>query len=418
MAKFKVKAEFNSIFEDVNDSKHRYRILKGSAGSGKSVNIAQDYLLKLSQEKYRGTNLLVLRKVEGSNRNSTFAELVGAINRIYGKYASDFWDVKLTPLMITSKKTGNSIIFRGMNDPTQREKVKSITFPQGKLTWIWIEEATELTNEDVDTLDDRLRGILDNPNLYYQITMTFNPINVNHWLKTRFFDNDRPEFFTHHSTYLDNRFMDPGFYRRMELRKEFDPDGYKVYGLGEWGELGGLIFTHYQVHEFDVSPEKFDSMNIGQDFGYNHANAILTVGFKDSEIYVCDEIYVHDMDTDEIIEIANKRGLSKRIRMLCDSAEPDRIKTWRKAGYSAVKCVKNPGSVNAQIDYIKKHALHIHAANCPNTLKEVQQWKWIKDRKTGLYIDTPTDIFNDAMAALRYSISEKVGGSRARIRFL
>ena len=413
-----IKAEFNSIFKEVNKSKHRYRVLKGSAGSGKSVDIAQDYILKLSQNKYKGANLLVVRKVEGSNRHSTFSEMVGAINRIYGKYASDFWDVKLTPLMITSKKTGNSIIFRGMNDPTQREKVKSITFPQRKLTWIWIEEATELSNDDVDTLDDRLRGILDNPNLYYQITMTFNPINVHHWIKKRYFDTDEPEFFTHHSTYLDNRFMDQGFYRRMELRKKQDPDGYKVYGLGEWGEIGGLILTHYDVHEFDVLPKNFDSMTIGQDFGYNHANAILTVGFKDDEIYVCDEIYVHEMDTQEIIDIADRKKLSKAFRMLCDCAEPSKIKTWRKAGYKAMPCIKGPGSVHSQIDYLKKKKIHIHAVNCPETKKEAQQWKWKKDTKTGVYTDEPMDICDDAMAGLRYSISDKVGGRGARITFL
>ncbi len=34
-------------------------------------------------------------------------------------------------------------------------------FDKGKLTWIWVEEATELYEADVDILDDRLRGSLD-----------------------------------------------------------------------------------------------------------------------------------------------------------------------------------------------------------------------------------------------------------------
>ncbi|MEK1833269.1 phage terminase large subunit [Priestia megaterium] len=53
--------------------------------------------------------------------------------------------------------TGNKVIFRGMKDVNEREKVKSINFSRGKLTWIWIEEATELQESDVDILDDRLR---------------------------------------------------------------------------------------------------------------------------------------------------------------------------------------------------------------------------------------------------------------------
>ncbi len=36
---------------------------------------------------------------------------------------------------------------------------------------------------DIDILDDRLRGILTNPNLYYQMTFTFNPVSATHWIK-------------------------------------------------------------------------------------------------------------------------------------------------------------------------------------------------------------------------------------------
>ncbi|WP_447515067.1 phage terminase large subunit, partial [Clostridioides difficile] len=100
--------------------------------------------------------------------------------------------------------TGNSIIFRGVNDAKQREKLKSINFSKGKLTWVWCEEATELMESDIDILDDRLRGILTNPNLYYQMTFTFNPVSAIHWIKRKYFDYKNDDIFTHHSTYLQN----------------------------------------------------------------------------------------------------------------------------------------------------------------------------------------------------------------------
>ncbi|WP_230199064.1 terminase large subunit [Risungbinella massiliensis] len=164
-----------------------------------------------------------------------------------------------------------------------------------------------------------------------------------------------------------------------------------------------MILKNYRVHEFDTSFERFDTMLYGQDFGFNHANAILTVGFKDGELYICHEIYVHEMDTGEIIELAERKQLDKRLTMYCDSAEPDRIKMWRKAGYKARPVVKNPGSVNAQIDVLKKMTIHIHPS-CINTIKEIQQWKWKKDEKMNIYLDEPVEVFDDAMAALRYSI--------------
>lgn len=407
-----VKVGFNPVFRPVNQCRKRYRALKGSAGSGKSVNIAQDYILKLMDMRYKGANLLVIRKAEASNKDSTFAELQGAIARICGDSASDIWRINLNPMQITCKYTGSSIIFRGMNDIRQREKVKSVTFKSGKLTWIWVEEATELEESDIDILDDRLRGILENPNLYYQMTLTFNPVNANHWIKRKFFDVKDDDILAHHSTYKDNRFIDPAYYRRMERRKEQDPEGYRVYGLGEWGETGGLILTNYVVEEFDCSDDRFDSRVYGQDFGFNHANAILDIRFRDGEIYILDEIYVYEMETEEIIALAEKKKVDKNVQMWCDCAEPDRIKRWRAKGYRAAGVKKGQGSVGAQIDYLKGRKIHIHP-RCYNTIKEAQAWKWKKDATTGLYLDEPVEFFDDAMAALRYGVEEQRDANEA-----
>ena len=67
---------------------------------------------------------------------------------------------------------------------------------------------------------------------------------------------------------------------------------------------------------------------------------------------------------------------------------------------------KDPGSVHAQIDYLKQHKIHIHPS-CVNTIKEIGQWKWKKDEKTGAYLDEPVNFLDDAMAMLRYSIEEE-----------
>lgn len=350
--------------------------------------------------KYKGANLLVVRQTETSHKDSTFAELCSAINRCGLR---KFWDIKTTPLGLTCKVTGNSIIFRGFSDERARERVKSITFPHGKLTWIWAEEATELREADVDILDDRLRGNLENPNLSYQITLSFNPVSSNHWIKKKYWDYDSPDIFKHHSTYLDNRFLDESYHKRMMMRKEQDPEGYAIYGLGEWGETSGLILSNYVIQDLPKEFDRYNDVLYAQDFGFNHANCILEVGFKDDEIYILRELYVHEKDTDEIIQLASDMDIDKRKIMYCDSAEPDRIKMWCKAGYRAKPVTKGAGSVKAQIDYLKQHRIHIDGS-CINTIKEIQQWKWQKDKTSGLYIDEPVNIFDDAMACLRYCI--------------
>lgn len=393
----------NRVFKEPDQSQKRYIVMKGSAGSGKSVDTAQHYILRLMSDP--GRNLLCVRKSDVTNRDSTFAELQGAIFRMFGEQYKKYWYINSSDMRLECIANHNQIFFRGVNDEKQREKLKSIAVKRGKLTDVWIEEATELTQSDFEIIDDRLRGELPEGQ-FYQIRLTFNPVSSSHWIKKHFFDRADPDVFTHHSTYKDNRFIDDAYYRRMERRKEVDPDGYRIYGLGEWGEVGGLILTNYVVEDFDTSPERFDYMVNSQDFGYNHADCIGEVGFKDGELYLCREIYEFEKDTGELIDLANERGFNKSLTMWCDSAEPDRIKMWRKAGYKAKGVKKEPNSVRAQIDYLKLHKIHIHHS-CTNTIKEIRQWKWKKNEKTNEYLDEPVNFFDDAMAMLRYSIEEE-----------
>lgn len=412
-------APANRNFAAVDRSRKRYIVMKGSAGSGKSVDTAQNYILRLMKDK--GRNLLCVRKSDITNRDSTYAELTGAIYRIFGQDAERYWTIKQSPLMLTCCN-GNQIIFRGVNDEKQREKLKSITFQKGKLTDVWIEEATEITQSDFEIIDDRLRGKLPDGQ-FYQIRMTFNPVNKNHWIKKVFFDRPDKNVLTHHSTYLQNRFIDAAYKERMMRRKEVDPEGYQIYGLGEWGEIGGLILHNWQIEDISTNINDYDDVAIGQDFGFNHANAVLLLGTRDDDIYILDEVYVHELETSEIIPLVQNKGFPTNRTMWCDSAEPDRIKMWQSAGYRAQAVTKEQSEKKyqtAQIDWLKgvvsdskviKRRIFVHP-QCVNTIKELQQWKWKKDERTGEYLDEPVPVMDDAMAALRYGVEgwrKKVG---------
>ncbi len=397
-----IKIQANPGFREVNRSRKRYIVMKGSAGSGKSVDTAQNYILRLMNDP--GRNLVCIRKADITNRDSTFAELTGAIYRMFGDKAEQYWKINRSPLQLTCRHNGNKIIFRGMNDDSQREKLKSITFQKGKLTDVWIEEATEITQADFEIIDDRLRGLLPEGQ-FYQIRLTFNPVNKNHWIKKNFFDIPDPNVLTHHSTYLGNRFIDDAYKARMERRKQVDPEGYMIYGLGEWGEIGGLILHNWEVKDISQNLNDYDDIAIGQDFGFNHANAVLLLGWKDGNVYILDEIYLHEKDTAEIIAEAVRIGIPRNKQMWCDSAEPDRIKMWKDAGFRAKGVDKggSSGSVKAQIDWLKQRIIYVHP-HCINTIKEMQQWKWKKDEKSGEYLDEPVPVMDDAMAALRYGV--------------
>lgn len=391
-----VQAGFNPVFKPVHRTNRRYVVMKGSAGSGKSVDTAQFYILRLMRD--RGRNLMVVRKTEASNLTSTYAELLSAIHRMR---LWDYWSVKASPLQLRCVN-GNSIIFRGMNDIRAREKIKSVSFEKGSLTDIWLEEATEFSREEVDILDDRMRGKLPE-GLFYQMKLTFNPVSIHHWIKRDFFDFADKNVLTHESTYLDNRFVDAGYRERMERRRLHNPEGYRIYGLGDWGQAEGLIIKNWEVETLSKEAGDYDCVYMGQDFGFNHANAILLAGFRDGNIYILKELYEKNRDTLELIALAEKQGFPKKPIMYCDSAEPDRIKMWAEAGFKALPVKKEPGSIMAQTDFLRSRRIFIDA-ECKNTIAEISSWSWKKNAISGDFEDIPQEGNDDAMAALRYLV--------------
>lgn len=290
-----ISVGFNAGFREVNSTKKRYVMCKGSAGSGKSQDIAQILIIKLADPMYKGANLLCVRKIDDSNRESTFAQLKKAIKTIYGSRWEEYWKVTSSPMKIYCKITGAVILFRGMKDENQRERVKSITNDEGNITWIWVEEATELTIEDFQILNTRLRGQLDNPNLYYQIICTFNPVSSTHWIKARFFDNPDENTLTHSSTLLENRFIDEQFKKEMEAEKDRDYEHYRVYYLGDWGQLGNVYFDNFKADVHVCKPFKIpDNWTRFRcmDWGSYHPYACYWCAVDyDGTIYVYRELY-------------------------------------------------------------------------------------------------------------------------------
>ena len=214
----------------------RYLICYGGAGSGKSYFLAQRYILRLMERKQ--CNLLVVRKVNRTNRDSTFALLRQVIQR-WG--VEECFRVTESEMRIVCTLNGNGVIFAGVDDP---EKLKSITFAGGEVTDIWIEEASELQESEFNQLDIRLRG----GHTEKQMCISFNPVSANHWLKHRFFDRRCRDAVIVHSTYHDNAFLDEDYRNLLESYRETDPYYYEVYCLGQWGVFGRTVFDAREVN--------------------------------------------------------------------------------------------------------------------------------------------------------------------------
>lgn len=387
--------------------KGRYRVCKGSRASKKSKTTGLYYITKLM--KHKEANLLVIRKTERTLKDSCFKELKWAINRLG---VDRYWKCTTNPLEMTYLPTGQKIYFRGLDDPL---KVTSITVEKGYLCWCWIEEAYEITKEeDFNMLDESIRGQIS-PDLWKQITLTFNPWNQHHWIKKRFFDVESPEILAKTTNYMCNEWLDEADLRMFEEMRVNRPKRYRVAGLGDWGIVDGLVYENWEEKEFDVnevSGRAGVTSAFGLDFGYTNDPSALFCGLIDEgkkEIYVFDEMYGKAMSNEKIFEEIVKMGYVKE-RITADSAEPKSIDRLYTLGVTRIqRARKGKDSVNNGIDYIQNFKIYVHP-RCVNFLTEISNYTWDED-KMGNKINKPIDDFNHLMDAMRYALESYSRGS-------
>ena len=387
-------------YKDFWNFKGRYRVCKGSRASKKSKTTALFFIY--SMMKYPGANLLVVRKVYRTLKDSCFTDLKWAINTLQ---VNDYWSVKESPLEIIYIPTGQKILFRGLDEPL---KVTSITVETGNLCWAWIEEAYEINKEqDFNMLDESIRGKIKEP-LYKQITLTFNPWNERHWIKKRFFDAEDDNVMAKTTNYMCNEWLDDSDKKLFEDMKKNNPRRYQVAGLGNWGIVEGLVYENWEEKEFDVneiSKRKGVKSAFGLDFGYTNDPSAFFCGLIDvanKEIYVFDEIYKNAMKNRQIAEEIIRKGYGKE-KIVADSQEPKSIDELYDLGLKGIrKSRKGRDSINNGIQYIQDYKIIIHP-RCVNFITEISNYMWDKD-KFDNPVNKPVDDFNHLMDAMRYAL--------------
>ena len=365
-------------YKDYWNFKGRYRVCKGSRASKKSKTTALNFIYRIM--KYPQSNLLVVRKVFRTLKDSAYTDLRWAIRQLH---VEQYWEYKESPLELVYKPTGQKILFRGLDEPM---KLTSITVDVGHLCWAWIEEAYEITKEsDFDTLDESIRGQVTGE-LFKQITLTFNPWNEGHWIKKKFFDAEPSnDILAKTTNYLCNEFLDISDLKLFERMKRENPKRYKVAGLGDWGISEGLIYENWEEREFDIQEVlKIPDIEsaFGLDFGYTNDPSALFAGLiskKRREIYVIDELYKKALTNNKLAEEIKNMGYGKE-RITADSAEPKSIDELYDLGLKGISGArKGKDSINNGIQFIQGYKIIIHP-KCVNFLTEISNYTWAKDK--------------------------------------
>ena len=389
-------------YDDFWKCKKRYRVLKGGKGSKKSSTTALNFIYRLM--KYKGSNLLVVRQVMNTHRDSTFAQLEWAQEKLG---VTHLWKNTVSPLEMVYLPTGQKIIFRGFDDVL---KLASATVSTGYLNFVWIEEAFEIASEsDFDKLDLSVpRGKLEAP-LYKQTTVTFNPWSGSHWLKKRFFDTDSKTVATFSTNYLDNEFLDKTDRAVFERMKKTNPRKYEVAGLGNWGISEGLVYENWTVGRIKIPDgERYKWKSFyGLDYGYTN-DPTGFVGFAanpiDKEMYIFCEFCKKRMLNCDIAEAIKALGLSKE-RIRADCAEPKSNDDLRRLGISRITpSVKGRDSILNGIAAINEYRITVDP-NCVNMIRELSSY--IYNEKSGENgIRQPKDCDNHLCDAMRYAFED------------
>lgn len=394
LALFRKHVKENSpAFVPLFTDQSRYQIVWGGAGSGKSHIVARKIMYRLLSEESVKHNFLVIRKVDRTIKRSVFTLIRNVISRWK---LTQYFDINLTDKTIVYKPTGSQIMFSGLDDV---EKLKSI---EG-VTSIWCEEATELSQEDFEQLDLRLRG---DHGCLKQIIFTFNPISEQHWIKRVFFDDPISGVFTLHTTYLDNKFIDDEYKMVMENKKKTNPRYYNIYALGNWGTADGLIFNNTTARL--IRPDEIAGLECvqGLDFGYtNDPSAFCQsyVDLKNRKIFVYDGFYEKGMSNAQIAAAIIAMEAHKH-KTTADSSEPKSIDYIKSKGVRIEGAAKGKDSVSNGIDFLLEFEIVVNA-HLVEFVTEFGNYAWKVDT-SGKKTNVPADDFNHFIDALRYSVEK------------
>lgn len=367
-------------------------VVYGGADAGKTYSIADKLLCQTIWQNDKQLKALIIRK--------TFPALRISALEIMEKRARLFkMPFNLNKADWIAKCANMTFVFQSLNNKEDYEKLKS----QTDIDFIWINEAAQLREPDYEECLRRLRG---GKSAFEQIIIDFNPIGKTSWVYERFFQKNIGNAKKLRYTILDNH---PDYLalektqrelQRLKATKNHNLNYYKIYFLGEWGELEGIIFPDWDI--VDKPPENPDEIFYGGDFGYSvNPAAYIRIYRKANEFWVEEILYETGLTNPKIAQKI-KDAKTHKAESYWDSAEPKSIQELYDHGINAKPAEKGSDSVRAGIDFLQSLKIHIIDGS-ENIIKEQKAYTY-KEDKDGNYLPEPMKFKDHTMDAIRYGI--------------
>ena len=394
-----IAPHFWGLHQDIKQHGHTYYWLEGGRGSTKSSDVSVEIPQLII--KNPECHAVVLRKIGNTIKNSVYPQMQWGIDALG---LTDKFRFKTSPHEITYKKTGQKILFFGVDDP---QKIKSIKLPFGYVGICWIEELDQFTGmEEIRNLN---QSLLRGGPVFWEFCSFNPPKSQNNWVnEEKLFDD--PDRLVHHSTYLGvpREWLGGRFFEDAEKLKARNETAYRHEYLGEVTGTGGAVFEN--VEDMAMSNElvgNFDRLYYGLDFGFAVdplAYVAMYYDAKREDLYIFDELYRQKMTNSQAAKAIKLRISGGRI--LADAAEPKSIAEMSDYGLRISGARKGPDSIDFGMRWLQNRAhIYIDKRRCPNTYKEFVAYEYDRN-KDGQFVSAYPDANNHSIDAVRYGLSE------------
>lgn len=397
---------FNEVARSVFKHEFTEIVMAGGRGSTKSTTTSLLIIITLMQNPEY--NALVVRKVSNTLRDSVYNQLKWAVQKLG---VENLFNFTLTPLQATYKPTGQTIYFRGADDPL---KIKSIKATNGYIAITWFEEVAEFSYNDIETIKlSTMRG----GDSYYNF-FTYNPpSSTRAWVNTEF-RKPRADRLFHESNYttVPAEWLGDAFLFEAEEMKKNNERAYRNIFLGEPTGTGSNVFENIEIREItDEEINHFEWVYSAIDFGY-YPDAFRFIVFsydmKTKTIYLYYELSLlkhgNYEASEKMKEFCDKNNIDRNIRIVGDSANPKDIADMRQFGWNCRGAIKGRGSLEAGFKWLQSRTkIVIDPVRCPYGADEFSLFEFERDKKTGEVIKA-YDINqpDHTIAAMRYGTEE------------
>lgn len=366
---------------------HRYKVLYGGRGGLKSWSIARALLIRSVSEPVR---ILCTREFQNSIKESVFKLLELQIDIMNLR---DFFRITNTEI---TNRTGSQFIFTGLHNNVT--KIKSM---EG-IDYAWVEEAETVSEESWSILIPTIRK----PGS--EIWISFNPLNEDDPVYSRFVANPPPNTFVQKLSWRDNPWISQEMLNEKDYLQRVDPDSYAWVWEGDF-----LKHTKSQVFLDKIIVDTFKPEKdwlgpfYGIDWGFSvDPTRMVKCWVHNKRLYIEKEFNGYQTDIDRLApELLSNDPDCNKYTMRGDSARPETISYLKKNGFPRlISCSKGKNSIQDGISFIRSFENIIIHPSCENTIYEGRMYKYKTNKLTGDVSTELEDKFNHSWDAIRYAL--------------